>query len=146
MSKSTALLVISASILVIHMLTLSFPAVEAAGDHHIGWIPTTTGCRGSMAECLAEGGDLDIDDMELSMDSEINRRILATNRRYISYDIHIKRDDGHDHDDGCEDQMLGIEDQGAYRVGGALGDGLWGGSPTVMRWVTGLIRLSNVWS
>ncbi|KAF5815446.1 putative rapid ALkalinization Factor [Helianthus annuus] len=186
MSKSTALLVISASILVIHMLTLSFPAVEAAGDHHIGWIPTTTGCRGSMAECLAEGGDLDIDDMELSMDSEINRRILATNRRYISYGalsknnvpcsrrgasyyncrsggqanpysrgcsaitrcrhIHIKRDDGHDHDDGCEDQMLGIEDQGAYRVGGALGDGLWGGSPTVMRWVTGLIRLSNVWS
>ncbi|KAJ0601967.1 putative rapid ALkalinization Factor [Helianthus annuus] len=88
MSKSTALLVISASILVIHMLTLSFPAVEAAGNHRIGWIPTTaggSGCRGSMAECLAEGGDLDIDDMELSMDSEINRRILATNRRYISY-------------------------------------------------------------
>ncbi|MFS7950971.1 hypothetical protein Hanom_Chr07g00589521 [Helianthus anomalus] len=78
MSKSAALLVILASILVVNMLTLSFPAVEAAGDHHIGWIPTTAGargagCRGSMAECLAEGGDLDIDNMKLSMDSEINR-------------------------------------------------------------------------
>ncbi|MFS8030910.1 hypothetical protein Hanom_Chr17g01539581 [Helianthus anomalus] len=72
MSKSTALLVISASIFVIDMLTLSFPAVEAARDHHIGWIPTiagtgSSGCRGSMAECLVEGGDLDIDDMQLSL-------------------------------------------------------------------------------
>ncbi|KAI7743346.1 hypothetical protein M8C21_003227 [Ambrosia artemisiifolia] len=87
MSKSATLLVICAAILVTHMLTISFPAVEAAVDHRLSWIPTTTtsGCRGSMAECLAEGGDLDIDDMELAMDSETNRRILATSRRYISY-------------------------------------------------------------
>ncbi|KAI3804612.1 hypothetical protein L1987_26293 [Smallanthus sonchifolius] len=93
MSKSAGLLVICAVILVSHMIALSFPAVDAAstgGDHRLNWIPTTTstvagGCRGSMAECLAEGGDLDIDDMELSMDSETNRRILATSRRYISY-------------------------------------------------------------
>ncbi|KAD4178615.1 hypothetical protein R6Q59_022223 [Mikania micrantha] len=93
MSKSTNLLVICAVNLVIHMITLSFPAVDAApsgGDHGFGWIPATSssvagGCRGSMAECLAEGGGLDIDDMELSMDSETNRRILASNQRYISY-------------------------------------------------------------
>lgn len=93
MSKSAGLLVICAVILVAHMIALPFPAVDAAssgGDHHLGWIPTTTstagsGCRGSMAECLAEGGDLDFDDMEFAMDSESHRRILANNRRYISY-------------------------------------------------------------
>lgn len=93
MSKSAGLLVICAVILVAHMIALSFPAVDAAsngGDHHLGWIPTSnstvgSACRGSMAECLAEGGDLDIDDMEFSMDSESHRRILQNNRRYISY-------------------------------------------------------------
>ncbi|KAI3690467.1 hypothetical protein L2E82_48494 [Cichorium intybus] len=93
MSKFAGLLVICAVILVTHMITLAFPTVDAAssgGDHRLGWLPTTTstvttGCRGSMAECLAEGADLEIDDMELAMDSETNRRILATARRYISY-------------------------------------------------------------
>lgn len=95
MSKSAGLLVICAVIVVAHMIALSFPAVEAAssgGDHNLGWIPTTTStvggssaCRGSMAECLSEGGDLDLDDMEFAMDSESHRRILANSRRYISY-------------------------------------------------------------
>nr|XP_043628710.1 protein RALF-like 33 [Erigeron canadensis] len=93
MSKSSNILVICAVILVTHMLTLSFPTVDSAAASHLTWIPTTTvattsGCRGSMAECLAEGGDLNIEDDdedEFSLDSEINRRILATNRRYISY-------------------------------------------------------------
>ncbi|KAK9077764.1 hypothetical protein SSX86_006101 [Deinandra increscens subsp. villosa] len=94
MSKSAGLLVISAVFLLVHMISLSFPAVHAAstgGDHRTGWFPATTpsvagGCRGSVAECLAEGGDLeDTDDMELLMDSESSRRILATNSRYISY-------------------------------------------------------------
>lgn len=93
MSKFAGLLVICAVILVTHMIALAFPAVDAAssgGDHRLGWLPTSTstvrsGCRGSMAECLAEGADLEIDDMELFMDSETNRRILATNKRYISY-------------------------------------------------------------
>ncbi|KAI3703651.1 hypothetical protein L1987_73843 [Smallanthus sonchifolius] len=75
------------------MIALSFSAVEAASsgvDHRTSWIPAKTstvgaGCRGSMAECLAEGGDLDFDAMEFSMDSETNRRILATTNRYISY-------------------------------------------------------------
>lgn len=90
MSKFAGLLVICAVILVTHMIVLAFPAVEASssgGDHGLGWLSTTTStvgsrCRGSMAECLAEGADLEIDDM---MDSETNRRILATNNRYISY-------------------------------------------------------------
>lgn len=86
MSKSTNLLIISALIL-IHIITVSNPSVAAATSTGVNWLPTTasTGCRGSITECLAEGGDLDIDDMELSMDSETNRRILATARRYISY-------------------------------------------------------------
>ncbi|XP_071730448.1 protein RALF-like 33 [Rutidosis leptorrhynchoides] len=92
MSNSANILVICAAILTIHMFILSFQAVDAAGDHSLSWIPTTTavtGCRGSMAECLAEGGDLNINDDddvdEFAMDSETNRRILASNRRYISY-------------------------------------------------------------
>ncbi|XP_071737308.1 protein RALF-like 33 [Rutidosis leptorrhynchoides] len=90
MFKSANILVICAAILTIHIFTLSFPAVDASGDHSLSWIPTTaSGCRGSMAECIAEGGDLNINDNddvdEFAMDSEINRRILATNKRYISY-------------------------------------------------------------
>ncbi|KAM0070441.1 putative rapid ALkalinization Factor [Helianthus debilis subsp. tardiflorus] len=84
MSKSTDLLLICATILLLHTISLSFPAVSAAGDHHISWLPAT-GCRGSTAECLAEGADLEFDDDEFAMDSESNRRILATRRRYISY-------------------------------------------------------------
>ncbi|XP_076891737.1 rapid alkalinization factor 23-like [Bidens hawaiensis] len=71
MSKPVNLLVIYALILITHVNTVSIPTVDAAADHHIGWIPTTD-------------LDLEIDEMEL-MDSETNRRILATNRRYISY-------------------------------------------------------------
>ncbi|XP_059652402.1 rapid alkalinization factor [Cornus florida] len=54
----------------------------SSGGHqtHLGWLPTTrSGCRGSLAECLAAG-----EDDEFELDSEINRRILATTR-YISY-------------------------------------------------------------
>nr|KJB45306.1 hypothetical protein B456_007G299900 [Gossypium raimondii] len=55
--------------------------VDASGDHHLqhpilGWIPTRSPCKGSIAECLA--GE------EFELDSEISRRILATTR-YISY-------------------------------------------------------------
>ncbi|KAF8392598.1 hypothetical protein HHK36_022944 [Tetracentron sinense] len=46
------------------------------GDHHLGWLTARSTCQGSIAECLT--GD------EFDMDSEINRRILAT-RQYISY-------------------------------------------------------------
>uniref|UniRef100_A0A5B7ASX4 Rapid alkalinization factor-like n=1 Tax=Davidia involucrata TaxID=16924 RepID=A0A5B7ASX4_DAVIN len=80
MAKSTEYLVICAILVVGSHMMLSSSAVDAAaaaasGDHQLGWIPTST-CRGSIAECLAGN--------EFEMDSEINRRILAT-RRYISY-------------------------------------------------------------
>lgn len=58
-------------------------SVGASGDHQhqLGWIPTgVSTCKGSMAECLA-AGELE---GEFLMDSEINRRILATTK-YISY-------------------------------------------------------------
>ncbi|XP_047322908.1 rapid alkalinization factor [Impatiens glandulifera] len=48
-----------------------------AADQLLGWIPTKSGCRGSIGECLG-------DEEELDLDSEINRRILATTN-YISY-------------------------------------------------------------
>ncbi|KAJ7973337.1 Rapid ALkalinization Factor [Quillaja saponaria] len=73
-SYSLALVVICSTIL----LLCSSTTVYAGGDlhNHLGWIPTRSPCKGSIAECLE--GD------EFELDSEINRRILATNQ-YISY-------------------------------------------------------------
>ncbi|KAL1546016.1 rapid alkalinization factor-like [Salvia divinorum] len=56
---------------------------SAGGDHDpsaAGWMmpAVRSGCRGTIAECLSGGDD------EFELDSESNRRILAT-RRYISY-------------------------------------------------------------
>ncbi|KAH6762530.1 ralf-like 33 [Perilla frutescens var. hirtella] len=56
---------------------------SAGGDHDAsaaGWMmpAVRSGCRGTIAECLADEDD------EFELDSESNRRILAT-RRYISY-------------------------------------------------------------
>ncbi|MQL82666.1 hypothetical protein Taro_015140 [Colocasia esculenta] len=45
-------------------------------DQLMGWIPTRSACKGTIAECLA--GE------EFALDSESNRRILATTG-YISY-------------------------------------------------------------
>ncbi|KAK8588240.1 hypothetical protein V6N13_087185 [Hibiscus sabdariffa] len=60
------------------LVTLIIPLspVDASDEHHLSWIPITSGCKGSMAECMAEG--------EFEMDSGINRRILQTTQ-YISY-------------------------------------------------------------
>ncbi|KAL8540918.1 hypothetical protein ACS0TY_002248 [Phlomoides rotata] len=63
--------------------SLSLSKALAGGDHDTsaaGWlIPAVrSGCRGTVAECLANEDD------EFELDSESNRRILA-NRRYISY-------------------------------------------------------------
>ncbi|CAA2990509.1 rapid alkalinization factor [Olea europaea subsp. europaea] len=46
-----------------------------------GWLMPMmrSGCKGTIAECLS-----DIDE-EFDLDSESNRRVLATRRRYISY-------------------------------------------------------------
>lgn len=70
--------VLICAIMAVHMV-LSSSAVDFSGDHHqfqLGWIPARSACQGSIAECLA--GE------EFEMDSEINRRILAS-KRYISY-------------------------------------------------------------
>ncbi|KAI4349954.1 hypothetical protein L6164_010493 [Bauhinia variegata] len=59
------------------MLVMSSPSmVNAGGNHHLGWLTTKSGCKASISECL--GAD------EFDLDSEINRRILATTK-YISY-------------------------------------------------------------
>ncbi|XP_057792240.1 rapid alkalinization factor-like [Salvia miltiorrhiza] len=56
------------------------PHATAGGDAAaMGWVmpAVRSGCRGTVAECMA-------DEEEFELDSESNRRILAT-RRYISY-------------------------------------------------------------
>ncbi|KAE8010239.1 hypothetical protein FH972_006625 [Carpinus fangiana] len=72
---SSAMLGICALVLV---LLGSSSTVHAGGSHghQLGWIPTRSPCKGTIAECLA--GD------EFDLDSEISRRILATSS-YISY-------------------------------------------------------------
>ncbi|KAF9605721.1 hypothetical protein IFM89_018117 [Coptis chinensis] len=57
---------------------ISISTVGASGDHNLSWIST---CKGTIAECEASN--------EFDMDSEINRRILATSQ-YISYEA-LKR-------------------------------------------------------
>lgn len=89
MGKSTNFLVICAVLVVTHITVLSSTAVHASSGVHqqLSWIPATSSapaCRGSMAECLGDEDELGLG-LELEMDSEINRRILAVRGRYISY-------------------------------------------------------------
>lgn len=61
-------------------LIISFSNIVIANGNHVhelNWIPTTSRCQGSTGECM-------IDEDEFDMESEINRRILAT-QNYISY-------------------------------------------------------------
>lgn len=70
----------------IFIILCSFLLIGAGAvvEQSFGW-PAEGGCRGSMAECMGfghgHGGD---DDEFFDMDTEINRRILATTN-YISY-------------------------------------------------------------
>ncbi|KAH7517089.1 rapid alkalinization factor [Ziziphus jujuba] len=58
-------------------LIISYSTVTATINHRLSWVPMPTSrCQGSIAECMTEN--------ELDMDSESNRRILATSK-YISY-------------------------------------------------------------
>ncbi|XVF32746.1 hypothetical protein REPUB_Repub17cG0109900 [Reevesia pubescens] len=57
-------------------LIIAFSTVDASVEHHLSWVPTKSGCQGSMAECMTND--------EFDMDTEINRRILQTTQ-YISY-------------------------------------------------------------
>ncbi|PON52083.1 Rapid ALkalinization Factor [Trema orientale] len=71
---SAAVLVICAIIVVV---SASLATVEGGGGEYLGWIPSKPACDGSIADCLAE-------EEEWELDSESNRRILAT-QKYISY-------------------------------------------------------------
>ncbi|XP_010524867.1 PREDICTED: protein RALF-like 22 [Tarenaya hassleriana] len=67
---------------ILSILAILTAAVESADDYGaaVGLIRTgssLSGCKGSIAECMAE-------EEELELGSEISRRILATNK-YISY-------------------------------------------------------------
>ncbi|KAL3644779.1 hypothetical protein CASFOL_009959 [Castilleja foliolosa] len=59
----------------------AFFITTADAGEYFNWNPASNPatCKGSIAECMADG-----DGGEFEMDSEINRRILATTR-YISY-------------------------------------------------------------
>ncbi|XP_052194226.1 rapid alkalinization factor-like [Diospyros lotus] len=65
------------------LLILSSSHNAVASSHHeqplTGWMPSRSGCRGTVGGCLAAG-----DAEEFDLDSEASRRILATTR-YISY-------------------------------------------------------------
>ncbi|KAB1202950.1 Protein RALF-like 33 [Morella rubra] len=75
--SSSIFLTSSIFICVALIISTTATAVEASVDHHFSWVPTTNRCEGSIAECMTADGEFD-------MDSEINRRILATTQ-YISY-------------------------------------------------------------
>ncbi|KAH6766386.1 ralf-like 33 [Perilla frutescens var. hirtella] len=75
MAKPHLLHLLIAAVAVSALLLIT---AEAGGD--FSWIPAKnpSSCQGSIAECMAEGSG------EFEMDSETNRRILATTK-YISY-------------------------------------------------------------
>ena len=75
-SRFSYLLIIS--ILLMVAVVVSSTTVEATGNqyHQWDWTAVKPACQGSIAECMAAG--------EFEMDSENNRRILATTN-YISY-------------------------------------------------------------
>ncbi|XP_034706092.1 protein RALF-like 33 [Vitis riparia] len=83
MANSVGLLAICAAAFLIAASAVT--AVDSTADN-LSWIPTRSVCKGTVAECLALAGGEDEFGLtsEFAMDSEINRRILATSK-YISY-------------------------------------------------------------
>ncbi|XP_019054789.1 PREDICTED: rapid alkalinization factor 23-like [Nelumbo nucifera] len=78
MANSSGLCMVVATLIISALMITSSPySVEASGVYSkLDWLPLKTSCQGTIAECL--GGK------EFDMDSESNRRILATTD-YISY-------------------------------------------------------------
>ncbi|KAJ4967941.1 hypothetical protein NE237_014642 [Protea cynaroides] len=70
-------------VIFIATFVISSSKVDAGGDFQFGWIPMGSTCDGSIADC--ESGN------EFEMDTEINKRILASSSRYISYGA-LRRD------------------------------------------------------
>ncbi|GAV73857.1 RALF domain-containing protein [Cephalotus follicularis] len=77
MEKYSSSFLITLYLLLTALIFISLFGVDASGDHKLNWVPTKNRCQGSLAECIAADG-------EFELDSEINRRILATTD-YISY-------------------------------------------------------------
>ncbi|WOH15921.1 hypothetical protein DCAR_0935468 [Daucus carota subsp. sativus] len=73
MRSSTTLLVICATLL-ITILSISAVDASAASNSYLSFLPAS----GTVADFIS-------DESEFDLDSDINRRILATRRRYISY-------------------------------------------------------------
>ncbi|KAL2941018.1 Protein RALF-like 33 [Bienertia sinuspersici] len=70
------------TIIAVGLILAIISAVDAGGEFDstmMGFFSSGSGCKGSVGECL--GGE---NEEEFEMDTEINRRILATNN-YISY-------------------------------------------------------------
>ncbi|WOL15744.1 protein RALF-like 33 [Canna indica] len=81
--RQSPLLFVFLLLLLFAALTMADPAAGGAGGMlPLGWIPSLSGCRGTIAECLA--GE------EFELGSEVSRRVLATSS-YISYGA-LKRD------------------------------------------------------
>lgn len=80
MANSSTPFVMAIYMLIIAMIMIS-SSTKASVDHSFSWVPkrNSNHCQGSIAECMADGN-------EFEMDSEINRRILATTK-YISYQV-----------------------------------------------------------
>ncbi|KAK2990608.1 hypothetical protein RJ640_019888 [Escallonia rubra] len=75
---ATASTLVPVTFAALFILIASISTVDAGGDQQFSWMPVKPAtCTGSIAECMAAGDEFD-------MDSEINRRILATTK-YISY-------------------------------------------------------------
>lgn len=74
------------AILAAHLALCSSTALDFFGGDHrqLGLVPIQSECRGSIGECMLAGGDVGLELDDFAMDSESNRRILAT-KQYISY-------------------------------------------------------------
>ncbi|KAL1546222.1 rapid alkalinization factor-like [Salvia divinorum] len=73
--------------LLLALCLIALPLAIAGGDAAaMGWVmpAVRSGCRGTVAECLANEED------EFELDSESNRRIILASRRHISYEA-LKR-------------------------------------------------------
>lgn len=77
-SSSSSMLLAFSLFIAALMISSRAAVVEASFEQSLRWAPTRHHCQGSIAECMGAGDD------EYEMDSEINRRILATTQ-YISY-------------------------------------------------------------
>ncbi|KAK2649431.1 hypothetical protein Ddye_016920 [Dipteronia dyeriana] len=63
-------------LLIVYLFLAALVVVATGDDLQFTWVPTKARCQGSVADCMT--------DDEFGMDSEINRRVLATTN-YISY-------------------------------------------------------------